>query len=96
MPEMLTDNNPCLQAPSRPIEGELQFSTMSTTGPWSAGTTAQLICKLPYISQGETKSICINGMFSPLGQCILPEPPITGESNQAIIMPQENNPMIQQ
>uniref|UniRef100_A0A914YN04 Sushi domain-containing protein n=1 Tax=Panagrolaimus superbus TaxID=310955 RepID=A0A914YN04_9BILA len=93
LPEMLTDNNPCLQAPSRPIEGELQFSTMSTTGPWSAGTTAQLICKLPYISQGETKSICINGMFSPLGECILPD---GGTNNNPVnVMPQQENiPMI--
>uniref|UniRef100_A0A914QV69 Sushi domain-containing protein n=1 Tax=Panagrolaimus davidi TaxID=227884 RepID=A0A914QV69_9BILA len=70
--ENLLNDNPCLQAPSRPIEGELKFSTMSTTGPWSTGTTAELICKLPYISQGEIKSICSNGIFSPLGNCILP------------------------
>uniref|UniRef100_A0A914Q1G9 Sushi domain-containing protein n=1 Tax=Panagrolaimus davidi TaxID=227884 RepID=A0A914Q1G9_9BILA len=61
----------CLGGPLTPLNGQLRYSTGSIIGPWPPGAVAMLICSPGYFPAGTIESICINGQFNPLGECIL-------------------------
>uniref|UniRef100_A0AC35GPS3 Sushi domain-containing protein n=1 Tax=Panagrolaimus sp. PS1159 TaxID=55785 RepID=A0AC35GPS3_9BILA len=65
------NNGPqCLGGPLTPLNGQLSYSTGSIIGPWPAGATAMLTCNAGFMPRGITQSICQNGVFNALGECI--------------------------
>uniref|UniRef100_A0AC34F3U6 Sushi domain-containing protein n=1 Tax=Panagrolaimus sp. ES5 TaxID=591445 RepID=A0AC34F3U6_9BILA len=67
----LNNNGPqCLGGPLTPLNGQLQYSTGSILGPWPAGSIATLTCNAGFMPRGVTQSICQNGIFNAVGECI--------------------------
>ena len=59
----------CVFGAGAPFNGQVAYSTGSTTGPWPSGTVATLICTSG-LPTGTTSATCTNGAFSPLlGTC---------------------------
>uniref|UniRef100_A0A7E4ZZY1 Sushi domain-containing protein n=1 Tax=Panagrellus redivivus TaxID=6233 RepID=A0A7E4ZZY1_PANRE len=67
-----TSTAQCYATLIAPLNGQIQYSTGSTFGPFPSGSTAYLTCNSGYSVSGTSTATCYGGQFSPttLGTCV--------------------------
>ncbi|CAI4226683.1 unnamed protein product [Auanema sp. JU1783] len=61
----LTNGTQCTTAPVSPLGSTVTYSNLGIMSPWPSGTSATMTCPLGQYPQGNSMSVCENGMWVP-------------------------------